>query len=117
MVLETMGLSVRDVVYERLRRRGIPPEDVSTRFDEIIEVLNEAFGGSARIIVYKTMLELYQQYGMSIDFTYQDSLTDHMVLLRERVVMDHMVPKRFQRDDSVLNYHTPVIQTPGPNPR
>jgi len=117
MVLETMGSSVRDVVYERLRRRGIPPEDVSTRFDEIIEVLNESFGGSARIIVYKTMLELYQQYGMSIDFTYQDSLTDHMVLLRERVVMDHMVPKRVQRDDSVLNYHMPVIQTPGPNPR
>jgi len=112
-----MGSSVRDVVYERLRRRGIPPGYVSTRFDDIIAVLNESFGECARIIVYKTMIELYQQYGMSVDFTYQDSLTDHMVLLRERVVMDHMVPRRVQRDDSALNYHMPMIQTPGPNPR
>jgi hypothetical protein len=117
MVLETMGSSVRDVVYERLRRKGIPPEDVSTRFDDMVEILNESFGGSARIIVYKTMVELYQQYGMSVDFTYQDSLKDHLVLIRERVVMDHMVPKRVQRDDSVLNYHMPVIQTPGPSTR
>jgi hypothetical protein len=116
-VLETMGTSVRDVVYERLRSRGIPAQDVSTRFDDMVDILNESFGGSARIIVYKTMVDLYQQYGMRVDFTYQDPLKDHMVLLRERVVMDHLVPKRAQRDDSVLFYRAPLIQVPGPSSR
>jgi hypothetical protein len=116
-VLETMGTSVRDVVYERLNSRGIIASDISSRFEDAVEVLNESFGGSARIIVYKTLVELYQQYGMHVDFTYQDSLMDHMVLLRERVVMDHMVPKRAQRDDSVLSYRPALVQSPGPTPR
>ena len=111
-VLETMGTSVRDVVYQRLSNRGVPAEEVSTSFGEMVEMLYESFGGSARIIVYKTMVELYQQYGMRVDFTYQDSLKDHMVLLRERVVADHMVPKRAQRDDSILFDRPTLVQTP-----
>jgi hypothetical protein len=111
-VLETMGTSVRDVVYQRLSNKGVPAEEVSTRFDEMVEMLHESFGGSARIIVYKTMVDLYQQYGMRVDFTYQDSLKDHMVLLRERVVADHMVPKRAQRDDSILFDRPTLVQTP-----
>ena len=116
-VLETMGTSVREVVFERLRGRGILEEDVSTRFDEVVDVLNASFGGAARVIVYKTIFELYMQYGMRVDFTYQDSLKDHMVLLRERVIMDHMVPKRVQRDYTALSFSSPMIQTPGPSPR
>ncbi|SRR6266540_4192092 len=116
-VLETMGTSVRDVVYDRLNRRGIPAADLSTRFDDAVEILNESFGGAVRIIVYKTVVELYQQYSMRLDFTYQDSLKDHMALLRERVVMDHLVPKRVQRDDEVLSYRVPLVQSPGPNLR
>ncbi len=107
-VLETMGTSVRDVVLERLGAKGIPEADVSTRFDDAVQVLDESFGGAARVIVYKTMVELFQQYGMRIDFTYQDPLKDRMVLLRERVVMDHLIPKRAQRDDSVLSSATIV---------
>ncbi len=116
-VLETMGTSVRDVVFERLSHRGIPSSDVSSRFDDAVEILNESFGGSARIIVYRTLVELYQQYGMRVDFTYQDSLKDRMVLLRERVVNDHLVPKRAMRDDSVLSFYAPLVQSPGPASR
>lgn len=111
-VLETMGTSVREVVLERLNSKGIPQTDISTRFDDAVQILNESFGGAARVIVYKTMVELFQQYGMRVDFTYQDSLKDRMVLLRERVVMDHLVPKRAQRDDSVLSHESVMIQTP-----
>ncbi len=101
-VLETMGTSVRDVVLARLDRYGIPVGDISTRFDDVVRLLNESFGGSARIIVYKTILDLHQQYSMRANFTYQDSLKDHLDLLRERVIADHLVPKRVQRDDEVL---------------
>jgi hypothetical protein len=116
-VLDTMGSSVRDVVYQRLSNKGIPAADVSTRFDDMVEMLYESFGESARIIVYKTMVELYLQYGMRVDFTYQDSLKDHMVLLRERVVSDHMVPRRAQRDDSILFGQPSLVQTPRPSSR
>ena len=113
-VLETMGTSVRDVVIQRLNGRGIPESDISTRFDDMAQILYDSFGGSARIIIYKTMVELYGQYSMRVDFTYQDSLKDRMVLLKERVVNDHMVPKRSMRDDSVLSYYTPMVQSPAP---
>lgn len=104
---------MRDVVYSRLSSRGIPESDISTRFDDMAETLHESFGGSARIIIYKTMVELYGQYSMRVDFTYQDSMKDRMVLLRERVVNDHMVPKRAMRDDSVLSYYSPIAQSTG----
>ena len=55
------GTSVRDVICERLERRGIPASDISTRFDDVVAILNESFGGSVRVIVYKTVVELCQQ--------------------------------------------------------
>jgi hypothetical protein len=110
-VLETMGASVRDVVLSRLERHGIPSSEISTRFDDVVRLLNESFGGSARIIIYKTIVDLHQQYSMRTDFTYQDSLKDHLDLLRERVITDHLSPKRVQRDDDVLFDRAPLVQT------
>src|SRR5207245_6082030 len=69
--LETMGSSVRDVVYDHLRRKGIPESEIPAQFDDVVKVLNESLGGSASEIVYKTLMELYQQYSMSVEFTYQ----------------------------------------------
>ncbi|HEX4922390.1 MAG TPA: hypothetical protein VFV92_16825 [Candidatus Bathyarchaeia archaeon] len=102
LVLETMGTSVREVIFDRLARRGIPASDISIRFDDVVQILHESFGGSARVIVYKTVVELFQQYSMRVDFTYQDSLKDHLFLLKERVINDHLVPRRTQREDTGL---------------
>jgi hypothetical protein len=113
--LETMGTSVRDVVYDHLRRKGIPESEIPTQFDVVVKALNESFGGSARVIVYKTLVELYQQYSMRIDFTYQDSLKDHLSMLRERVVVDHMLPRRVQREDPALEGHLSFVQTITPS--
>jgi hypothetical protein len=109
--LETMGTSVRDVVYDHLRRKGIPESEIPIQFDDVVGVLNESFGGSARVIIYKTLVELYQQYSMRVDFTYQESLRDHMSLLRERVVVDHIIPKRIQREDRSLEGRLPFVQS------
>lgn len=109
--LETMGSSVRDVVYDHLRRKGIPESEIPTQFDDVVRILNESFGGSARVIIYKTLVELYQQYSMRIDFTYQDSLRDHLGLLRERVVVDHIIPKRAQREDRSLEGRLPFVES------
>ncbi len=109
--LETMGTSVRDVVYDHLRRKGIPDTEIPVQFDGVVKALNESFGGSARVIIYKTLVELYQQYSIRIDFTYQDSLRDHLSMLRERVVVDHMLPRRVQREDPSLEGHLPFVQS------
>ena len=106
-----MGTSVRDVVTAYLDRQGIPATEISSRFDDVVRLLNESFGGSARVIVYKTIVDLHQQYSMRADFTYQDSLKDHLDLLRERVVTDHLTPKRVQRDDEVLFGRVPFSQS------
>jgi hypothetical protein len=106
-----MGSSVRDVVYDHLRRKGIPESEIPAQFDDVVRVLNESFGGSARVIVYKTLVELYQQYSMRVDFTYQESLRDHMSLLRERVVVDHILPRRVQREDPSLEGRLPFVQS------
>ncbi len=109
--LETMGSSVRDVVYDYLRRKGIPESEIPAQFDDVVKVLNESFGGSARVIVYKTLVELYQQYSMRVDFTYQESLRDHLSMLRERVVVDHILPRRVMREDPSLEGRLPFVQS------
>jgi hypothetical protein len=110
-----MGTSVRDVVYDHLRRKGIPESEIPAQFDDVVKALNESFGGSARVIIYKTLVELYQQYSMRVDFTYQDSLRDHLSLLRERVVVDHILPRRIQREDSSLEGRLPFVQSMVPS--
>ncbi len=113
-VLETMGTAVREVVYEHLAKKGIEQSDVFTRFDDIVRILTESFGASARVIIYKTVAEIHQQYSMRADFTYKDSLRDHLSLLRERVVTDHLLPKRIQREDpSLAQRLVPMIQSSG----
>ena len=110
-----MGTSVRDVVYDHLRRRGIPESEIPAQFDDVVKTLNESFGVSARVIIYKTLVELYQQYSMRVDFTYQDSLRDHLSLLRERVVVDHILPRRIQREDASLEGRLPFVQSMVPS--
>jgi hypothetical protein len=106
-----MGTRVRYVVYDHLRRKGIPESEIPAQFDDVVKVLNESFGGSARVIIYKTLVELYQQYSMRIDFTYQDSLRDHLSMLRGRVVVDHILPRRVQREDVSLEGRLPFVQS------
>jgi hypothetical protein len=115
--LEGMGKTVRDVIVSHLGQKGIPREEISTRFDDVVKVLTDTFGTSARIIIYKTMVELCKEYSFSADFTYQDSLRDKFILLRDRVLADHLMPRHSQKgvtDDQFLapTYYsqpTPVI--------
>ena len=104
--LDGMGPTVRDVIYDLLSKKGIEQSEISSRFDEVVAVLTDSLGASARVLVYRTMTLLCQEYQMRADFNYQDSLRDRMVLLRDRVVVDHLYPRRVQRND-------PIFATPG----
>ena len=114
--LEGMGSTVRDVIYDFLEKKRITRPEISNRFDDVVKILTETFGSSARIIVYKTVVELHKEYSMRADFTYQDSLHDRISLLRDRVAADHLYPRRSQRTDPFLEgpTPTPLVQASGP---
>ncbi len=115
-----MGSTVRDVIYDHLERHRIPRLEIPAMFDEVVTVLTETFGSSARIIIYKTMIELYREYSVRADFTYQDSLRDRFILLKDRVVADHLLPRHAQRLDLeaervnqslIQNPSAPIVRT------
>ncbi len=112
--LDGMGPTVREVIYDLLAKKGIEQSEISSRFDDVFVVLTDSLGASARILVYRTMTLLCQEYQLKADFNYQDSLRDRMVLLRDRVVVDHLYPKRVQRNDPIFStpINTPLSQNP-----
>ncbi len=112
--LDGMGPTVREVIYDLLAKKGIEQSEISSRFDDVVAVLTDSLGASARVIIYRTMTLLCQEYQMSADFSYQDSLRDRMVVLRDRVVVDHLYPKRVQRNDPIFSTHgsTQLSQSP-----
>jgi len=101
--LDGMGPTVRDVIYDLLSKKGIEQSEISSRFDDVVAILTDSLGASARVLVYRTMTLLCQEYQMRADFNYQDSLRDRMVLLRDRVVVDHLYPKRVQKNDPIFS--------------
>jgi hypothetical protein len=94
LVLQGMGTPIRDWVYDFLEKKGITREDIPGRFDDVVKILLERLGTSARVIAYRTMIELYKEFSLSADFDYDDSLSDKFVFLKERVLMDRLHPTR-----------------------
>ena len=113
--LDGMGPTVRDVIYDVLAKKGIEQPEISSRFDDVVQVLTESLGASARVIIYRTMTLIFQEYQMRADFNYQDSLRDRMNLLRDRVVVDHLYPRRVQRNDPVFSRpaEPEIVDKPG----
>ena len=110
VVVEGMlGRGVRDEVYRLLEEKGIKHPEISNRFDDVVRVLTNAFGQSARVIIYKTVVELHREYSQLAGFPYEESLRDRLVLLKERVVTDHLYPRRLQIDESWLEDRKPQI--------
>ncbi len=95
-----LGPKVREEVLRLLERRGISLGEISGRFDDVVTVLSEAFGNSARVLVYKTVVELYSEYSVRAGFSFYDSLRDQIMFLKERVMSDLLRPKQLLSIDS-----------------
>lgn len=92
-VLQGMGSSIRAWTYDFLEKNGISRKDIPTRFEDVVKTLLERLGTSARVIAFRTVVELYKEFGLTPNFEYDDSLPDRYVYLRERVVTDRLRPR------------------------
>jgi hypothetical protein len=99
VVEDILGRTVREEVFQLLERNGIKSTEISSRFDDVIEVLTRVFGISAQILVYKTVTELYKEYSLRTGFTFGESLIDQVAQLREKVVSDLLKPKHYTSID------------------
>src|SRR5712664_1642888 len=50
LVLQGMGGPIRDWVYDFLDKKGIKREDIPSRFEDVVKILHERLGTSARVI-------------------------------------------------------------------
>jgi hypothetical protein len=99
VVEDILGRSVREEIFQFLESNGIKPTEVSSRFDEVIEVLTRVFGTSAQVLVYKTVTELYKEYSLRSGFAFGESLKDQVAQLRQEVVNDVLKPRHYTSID------------------
>ena len=91
---DILGRSVQGSVYELLERNRIPKKDISSRFNDVAAVLLRFLGTCSRVIVQRTVVEMYKQYSQRINSSYWDSLSDQLTALEGTVVANHLAPRR-----------------------
>src|SRR5713226_8260875 len=69
-VLQGMGGPIRDWIYDFLNKKGITREDIPGRFEDVVKTLTERLGTSARVIAYRTVVELYKEFALPPNFEY-----------------------------------------------
>src|SRR5260370_16977636 len=71
------GRPVREQLMRILAEHKIPRSEIGARFDDVARVLND---------VFKTVVELYEEYSVRASFGFYDSLKDQILYLREKVL-------------------------------
>jgi hypothetical protein len=96
------GRPVKEQLMRILDEHKIPRSEIGARFDDVARVLNDVFGTSSRLLVFKTVVELYGEYSVRPTFGFYDSLKDQILYLRERVLTDIIKPRHSPTiDDSI----------------
>lgn len=98
---DMLGPMVRDSVYDLLAKDGIPRHEVSNRFDDTVQAMDRVLGKCSRVVIHKTVAEMYKQYSQRFVASYQDSLRDQLSLLKETVVANHLVPRKLTSESGV----------------
>jgi hypothetical protein len=99
---ETLGPHVEASIYDLLKRSGIRKEDISNRFDDVVQALTSTLGTCSRVVVHRTVVEMFKEYSQRLDFSYTDSLRDRLAVLKEAVVANHVLPRRL-RDEAAFD--------------
>ena len=102
VLMETLGPKVQASVYDLIERGGIRRADISNRFDDVVQVLRSTIGASSRVIVHRTVVEMFKEYSQRLDFSYTDPLRERLALLKEQAVSNHILPRRLH-DESTFD--------------
>ena len=102
-ILENLfGRPVREQLMRILAEHKIPRSEIGARFDDVARVLTDVFGSSSRLLIFKTVVELYEEYSVRVTFGFYDSLRDQISYLRERVLANIIKPRHSPMiDDSI----------------
>jgi hypothetical protein len=104
------GRSVKEQMIHVLSQNNIPRAEIGAKFDDVARVLTDVFGTSSRLLIYKTVVGLYEEYSVRANFGFYDSLKDQILFLRERVVADITRPRHSAGiDDSIYLTHNNAI--------
>ena len=96
------GRPVKEQLIRILAEHKIPKSEIGARFDDVARVLADVFGSSSRLLIFKTVVELYEEYSVRATFGFYDSLKDQILYLRERVLADIIKPRHSPTiDDSI----------------
>jgi len=103
LTLENLfGRPVKEQLMRILAEHKIPRLEIGARFDDVARVLTDVFGSSSRLLIFKTVVELYEEYSVRATFGFYDSLRDQILYLRERVLADIIKPRHSPTiDDSI----------------
>ena len=91
---DILGPSVQGSVYELLERNRIRRRDVSNSFKEVVAIMLRSLGTGSRVIVQRTVAEMFKQYSQRLNSSYWDSLQDQLTSLEGSVVANHLAPRR-----------------------
>jgi hypothetical protein len=103
-IVGILGPSVRNEFYSVLKRNGIAGSEVSSKFDDAVRILGDAFGTVGwKIIDHKTVVNLHQEYSQRIDFSFNGTLRDKLFFLRQLVISNHIFPRHYSDADSFFD--------------
>ncbi|HZD12554.1 MAG TPA: hypothetical protein VE177_03430 [Candidatus Binatus sp.] len=121
VLCDILGKEVQTSVYQLLERNRISRKDVSNRFDDVVSVMTKFLGTSSRVVIQRTVVEMFKQYSQRVTFSYSDSLKDQLEVLKGSVTANHLAPKRLWENisfDSLEQLHdgpkSPEESTSGP---
>jgi hypothetical protein len=96
-VLQNAGPGVKQVVDRFLSKAGISELDISTRFGEVEKVVTGMFGAGGRIMIVSTLSKVCDEYSLRLDISYATSLHDRLEQLKERILVEKLLPKHYRR--------------------
>ncbi len=70
--------------------------DVSTRFKDVEEALIQFSGASARSVLIGTLRKVCEEYSLSLNLHYSDSLGGRLGQLRDEILVQKLVPKHYR---------------------
>jgi hypothetical protein len=88
---------VKPVVDRFLGKAGIAESDISTRFADVEKAITQIFGAGGRIMIISTLAKVCDEYSLKLNISYASSLHDRLEQLKERILVEKLLPKRYRR--------------------